>query len=108
MLYRVLKPLSTGHKIGDVAPASEFRVEAIPRLLEVRALAELHAPPLRALPGWTRRAERLARLDIELADEFLECDEEVVATELKYKVKTIERWKAEVLQALRAPRTRRR
>jgi len=57
MLYRVLKPLDTGHQVGDVVDGRLFKQLA--RLEQRGCLAPVSAPPLRVLPGWKDRWQLL-------------------------------------------------
>lgn len=102
--YMVRKRLSTGQEPGDVVTDGDFRDGVVPALLAVGALKRIEGPPLTELPGWTRRAELLARADIEMADQFLEADDELIRRVVGYRsTRAVAGWKEEVRRWLMPP-----
>ncbi|UCC74288.1 MAG: hypothetical protein JSV86_06955 [Gemmatimonadota bacterium] len=83
-LYRVLRPLSTGHEPGDIVDGKRFKA-ALAALVKARALAEVKPPPLSELPGWTTRAEKLADAGVVTAVDFLEADDGLLKEILNHK-----------------------
>ena len=99
MKYRVLKPLSTGHKAGEIIDSSDLASRVIAPLLRTKAISQVAFPPLVILPGWSHRAARLSKLGIVGVGEFLDADSEKLAAAFRYKPATIDRWKREALAA---------
>ena len=99
MKYRVLKPLSTGHQVGEIIDSSDLASHVIAPLLRTKAISQVAFPPLVILPGWSRRAARLAKLGIVGVGDFLSADSKKLATAMRYKPETIDRWKREALAA---------
>ena len=94
-VYRVLRPLSTGHEPGDLVDGTQFK--GLDALVEARALAEVKPPPLSELPGWTTRAEKLGGEGIVTAVDFLEADDELLKEALNYKtMRNINKWREEL------------
>ena len=99
MLYRVLRPLSTGHKQGDLVEGSRFK--SLDVLVKVRALAEAKAPPLSEIPEWGTRSEKLITIGIVTIQDFLSADMEQVAELFNHKrVSTSKKWQKDVEQWL--------
>ena len=104
MLYRVLKPLSTGHQPGDVVQETDFREGVAILLAEKEALAVVSTPPLRELPGWKLRAKKLAEAGIIMVQDLLEAEDETVREAVGHKTtRAAKRWKREALKWLAAP-----
>lgn len=104
MLYRVHKRLYVG-KGRFLEPGSATRLQwlrppQIARLGERGAVSEMMPPPLEALPGWGRRAARLAEVGVTDAAQFLDADGEELAQALGVKASTVGRWQAEVMNWL--------
>jgi hypothetical protein len=107
LLYRALQHLDgTNPQIrrGEIFPGSRLKSAAIPILVEREAISEVSAPPLTILPGWTRRAEKLAAKGIITLDQFIETDSSEIAKVFKAATAdTIDTWKREALALLRTP-----
>lgn len=108
MLYRVLKTLWRGEHKPRIYPGTFTRLEwlngeGIERLKRAGAVNEVAPPPLTALPGWKRRAQRLRALNIADATQFLETDGEAIAQHLRVKAATVERWRQELKMWMVAP-----
>ena len=101
MIYRVLRPLSVGSKLnGIVEPGGTisedrlgWRVAQI--LLAKGAISPISAPPLDVLPGWSLRAKRFEAAGYD-ALSLLEGDDETIASETSYNVRSITKWKQEL------------
>jgi hypothetical protein len=94
-MYRVLRPLTTGHKPGDLVSGARF--QHLDALIRVGALAEVRPPPLSELPEWTTRAETLASYGIITVTDFLEADDETLKKAFNYKTtRTIDKWREEI------------
>lgn len=107
--YRVQKRLSTGHQPGDIVADGNFRDDVAVALVEVGALKIVNGPPLTELPGWTRRAELLAEVDITTADRFLEADDELIRLTVGYhSAKAVVQWKEDVRRWLMPPSVKRK
>lgn len=107
--YRVQKRLSTGHQPGDIVADGNFREDVAVALVGVGALKIIDGPPLTELPGWTRRAELLARVGIMTADQFLEADGELIRCAVEYhSVKAVVQWKEDVRRWLMPPSAKRK
>ena len=96
--YRALKDLSTGHKRYDLVPETALKPEAIPILVQTRAIGPLLGPPLSDIPGWQLRARRLAPHGIIYAHDVLEGDHAQIAAIMRVRESTVARWEAELLQ----------
>lgn len=106
MIYRVLRPLSTGQMPGDFVEEKNFKggKRTIDKLRAVNAIAPVSSPPLAEVPGWTKRAEKLAEISIITIQDFLEADEQRMAKLFKYKTTSaIKRWRSEVQEWLKPP-----
>ena len=102
--YRILKPVSKGGPVGSLNQFAWLNDEQRARLVEVRAISRLSAPPLEELPGWERRSKKLRKFGIRTAEQFLELDDvEAVAEGFRVKPSTVERWQDEVLTWLIIP-----
>lgn len=103
-MYRVISntPLSTGHKKGDLISADNFKPAVLRRLLAKNIISPVASPPLIEIPGWTKRAEKLADLGIETAQQFLDADDSILKLALKLRSNTvIPRYKREILDWLK-------
>ena len=78
-MYRVLRDLSSGDKVGDLISGKGINVEA---LLEARAISLVQAPPLEILPEVSEKAEKLSWYGVEDVDDFMEADDYVLKTAL--------------------------
>ena len=98
-IYRVLKPLSTGHQPGDLVDGNSFK--SLDVLVAVKALAPVSTPPLSELPGWIKRAERLNAVGIITVQDLLDTKSSAIAEIFGYKSTAgIDRWKEEVREWL--------
>jgi hypothetical protein len=98
-----LKNLSTGEKRGD-PPVDGSKFKNLDILVKVGALARVSTPPLLELPGWTKRAEKLAGGGIITVEDLLDADPKKVARLFGYKTTSgVERWKTEVVEWLKPP-----
>jgi hypothetical protein len=101
MIYRVLQRLSVGRSLaGYLEPGSTVSSERlgyrVAQILEAKgAISPISAPPLDVLPGWKLRAERFAEHGYD-ALALLEGDDEMIANDTSYNVKSIARWKQEL------------
>jgi hypothetical protein len=94
-LYRVLRPLSTGHEVGDLVEGEQFK--KLDALIRVNALSEVASPPLTELPGWTTRADTLLAYGIITVSDFLGADDETLKEAFNYKTtRTINKWREEI------------
>ena len=108
-LYRVTFPIAYKDQritAGSLHRLEKIRPETLERLKERGTVAEVQAPPLFVLPGWTRRAARLEKAGITDAMQFLGADVSQTAAYLSVKPRTVQRWKNEVLDWLKAPERR--
>lgn len=95
MLYRVLRPLSTGHEPGQLVDGERFK--KLDALIEVNALAPVSFPPLSELPGWKTRAKKLAAENVVTVQDFLDAEEGTLKRIFGHKTtRVISKWKKEV------------
>jgi hypothetical protein len=99
MIYRVLRNLDTGHKPGDFVKGSRFKKGVLGILLHRGILAPVSAPPLRVLPGWSLRAERLGEVGID-AIKFMEMDDDEIAEKIDANPRAIAKWRADLKSQL--------
>jgi len=105
-MYRVLHTLDVG-KAGYLYPGSFSRMEwldarGIAALEHKGAISRVHAPPIMILPGWTERAEILAQVGIQDAEQFLEAEAETLADALDVEEKEVEEMREVLLTWLSA------
>lgn len=99
-IYRILRPLSAG-SLG-IIPKNSFdsliwAAESTIDILEKQGkIARIHAPPLHVFPGWQIRYERLSKIDIEDAEQFLEATNETIAQIMQVRMRTVRKWRAQV------------
>lgn len=101
MKYRVLKPLSTGHRPGQVIDDSELTQKGIVALVRVKALSPISFPPVRVLRGWEERAEKLERMAVNDVGEFLDADTDELAAGMEEEPEAVEAMKIEAAEAVR-------
>jgi hypothetical protein len=107
MLYRVIKPLSTGHVPGELVREADFKEGIIAVLMQVGAIAVAKTPPLWTLPGWEKRAERLEGGGIETVADLLNATDEDIAAALGRKTtRGIAEWKNEARNYITVPAER--
>lgn len=102
-LYRALRRLSNVAERGDITALAHLTAAQIDKLFQVGAIAPVSAPPLAELPGWSTRAGKLRKVDIQDADQLVEADVGVVAQALRVKVETAMRYQEEVRAFLVIP-----
>lgn len=88
---------------GTLTRLQWLNEEQVELLKDGGAIGEVQPPPLKVLPGWKRRAALLKKQGIVDAAQFLEASSEEMATALKMKEVTVERWKREITNWLTAP-----
>lgn len=106
-IYRVRKRLDRAGLViepGQFIEIDWLGAKDIATLERVGAVARVQGPPLEELPGWLKRAQRLAEMDITTAEEFLEADALEVAAHMGVKASTVGKWQREVEQWLAPPR----
>jgi hypothetical protein len=104
MIYRVLRPLTTGQQAGDVIDGGRLRAEAIEKLLEIGALEVVTAPPLAELPHWEVRAQKLKAAGVLTITDLLDTQDQELAEAVKHKTtRVVKRWKREAREWLTAP-----
>jgi len=109
--YRVLPGHTLSLKHGEVAPAGSLvRLPWLERdpaglqaLIDKGAVARVAPPPLAVLPGWKIRSGKAKGLGIEDAEQFLEADDADLARSLGARVETVQKWKRELSDFLKAP-----
>jgi hypothetical protein len=102
-MYRILQRVDKGGPVGSLCAFDWLNEQQIGRLIQVGAIAPVALPPLDVLPGWTRRAKRLAAVGIKGTDGLLEANIEELAAGLGLKPETVNRWKEEVMRLLTIP-----
>lgn len=98
VLYRIHRRLDYAGDYIEMGSLHDLRRcgrKALGALLTSGAITVAKGPPLVALPGWTRRGDRLAKLGITTVAQLLGTDNEVVATHLRMKPQTVQKWQIE-------------
>lgn len=98
VLYRVHRRLDYAKsyiEMGNLHDLQRCSKKALDALLTTGAITLAKGPPLVALPGWTRRGDRLARLGITTVAQLLGTDSEAIATHLKMRSQTLKKWQIE-------------
>lgn len=98
VLYRVHRRLDYAKsyiETGSLHDLQRCSKKALDALLTTGAITLAKGPPLVALPGWTRRGDRLAKLGITTVAQLLGTDSETIATHLKMKSQTLKKWQIE-------------
>jgi hypothetical protein len=113
MLYRVLKRLTTGHEPGDWERGDRFKPKVLEALVENGALSPVQGPPLATLDGWKTRADKLLRVGIVDAVDFLTADDTAIMLAFNHKTnRAVKKYKDELMALLEMKmepqRTRRR
>ena len=95
MLYRVLKPLETGHQPGALVFGRQLKYAA--QLAQRGALAEVHLPPIAALT-WLREDYRARLLAAGITESvaLLEADPIKLAAQLHTYADRVRNWQAEL------------
>lgn len=99
-LYRALTKLSGVCQRGDLTTLAHLTPEKVALLVSRGAVAPVAAPPLAALPGWTSRAGKLAKVGIEDAVQFVQGDPALLARVLHVKAETIDRYRESLLDLM--------
>lgn len=105
--YRMIKrtPLSTGQVEGDLISENVFKAQTLKTLVDKGVLVLVSMPPLAELPGWSIRAEKLAKLGVITIDDLLDADEgklREIRGEFHYKTNVpIDKWKSEAMMWLK-------
>ncbi len=95
--YRALTILRyKGNIIKPGIARMELSPDAEAKLIAGGCVATIASPPLAILPGWERRAARLAKHDIEDGLQLMEADAEGLAKLLRIKPATVEAWQEEI------------
>jgi hypothetical protein len=101
MIYRVLKRLSVGEKLGSfieeggMVSDNDFTPRVIAILVARAAILAVSPPPLEVLPGWKLRSKRFEEAGYD-AINILEGDTVTIALETGYAERSIEKWKKEL------------
>lgn len=106
VLYRVLQNIAWGGrevKRGGMDTLLGMSAKSLRVLQERGAIAPVIPPPLSALPGWSIRANRLAKVGIVTVLDLLEAEMETVKAACRVSDATAERWKAEARGWLTGP-----
>lgn len=96
--YRVLRDVSIGNDIvhsGTADTLEKLPASTIEILIERGVIRRLQAPPLRALPGWKTRADRLGKLGVITVDDLNAASSSKIASSMRVTSETVEKWKAE-------------
>jgi len=101
VLFRVRKTLEKGKK--KIAPGSFTRLEWLTArgreiMISVGAVSEVGAPPLAVVPGWKARSEKLARVGIEDAAQFIDADTDVLCEALGRQPRTVGKYRNELME----------
>lgn len=102
--YRALSKLAAGsHTInrGAIFPAHYLRPEVL-AALDGRHISRISAPPLAEVPGWSRRAQKLADAGIFEAEQFLDAVDNGELSSL-FAPAQLTRWQNELLNWLTPP-----
>jgi len=91
--YRVLKRLSTGQQVGDVANGRDFVF--LNRLVEMKALTPAHFPPLGVVSSrpW-------GKAGIDTVEGALDADAVALAEVLGATAAEVRAWQAELVEAV--------
>ena len=103
--YRAHSTLAAGSRTiqrGSIFPATMLRPDVI-TALEGRHISRINAPPLAELPGWTRRAKRLADAGIISVEDFLDAVDNGALSSI-YKPEQLTRWRNELMGWLAPPK----
>ena len=99
MLYRLLQNLAFKDATvqrGSLSRLLMCKPETIEILKRRGGVAEVAPPPLGVLPGWKIRANRLAKLGIVTAVDFLEADGAAVVKLMRINETVLGNWQREV------------
>jgi len=106
-IFRVLRPLSRKHEViikaGTLTDLAWLNGEQQAKLESVGAVSRISAPPLAQVPGWKLRTAKLGKLDIHTFDDFLERDPDEIAKGAGVQRRTVDKWRAELVDWLTPP-----
>lgn len=108
MLYYVYKDLQYGQSIvpkGCIHPLNGLKRRNVDILVSKGVIAVFNIPPMDQLPGWTLRATRFAKHDIDIHRFFGMSDDEI-STIIKSRPYVIAKWRAELRHILGLDRTK--
>lgn len=97
--YRINANLTTKHKINTISNLN-FSQETIDKLLSIGAISEISIPPLKFLPMWELRAEKLEAIGITEGLEFLNTADYELASKLGKTVEFVQQWKTDLISDL--------
>lgn len=105
-LYRIHDRLLVNSKKGEfieggpgvVSDLSMISQGHIDVLISGGAISEVKAPPLDELPGWTLRAERLARAGYDAAGFLLGSPDDIIAATREKGVRNWKDWQVRIWQ----------
>jgi len=90
-MYRILRRIDCGDRgvleQGTLSRLEWMKEHHLAKLMEVEAISEISPPPLKVLPGMSRKAKQYAREGIESASDLLEADTDELAERTKLDVK---------------------
>jgi len=98
-LYRLLQNLAFKDRTlarGSLSRLLSCKPDVIAKLKAKGGIAEVAPPPLAILPGWKIRANRLTKLGIITATEFLEAGDEEVMKAMRINQAALDKWRGEV------------
>lgn len=84
-LYRALSRLSGVCERGALTSLSHLTPEQIVKLEKAGGVARVSPPPLAELPGWEKRADKLAKFGIADVEQLIEADVQTVRKALRVK-----------------------
>jgi hypothetical protein len=99
-LYRALRNLSSGVRVGALTALPGVSAADIAKLEQVGAVARVSAPPLKVFPAWRLRATVLAEHNIHDAEQLIEADRDVLASACAVTVEEFSQWQAEAADLL--------
>lgn len=111
MLYRALSNLDAGKtkiRKGQVFPQYVLTGPVLDKLTRLGRISRVSTPPLSVLPGWSKRAEKLARIGVETAEQFVLADDADLKKAMRASPERVKYWKEEILDFLSAPKDARR
>lgn len=97
--YRINVNLTTKHKINSIANL-ELPQATIDKLLAMEAISVISTPPLKFMPLWDMRAEKLEPLGVITGLELLNSNSEDLAKKLDKDTQFVEQWKQDLIDDL--------
>jgi len=102
--YRICRRLTVKHgqmlEPGSMSSLDWLDEHGLEVLTERGVISRVQSPPLAVLPGWQTRARKIKEVTgdkIENAEQFLEGDDKTLSELMGVQVRTIKKWKKEVL-----------